>query len=59
MQRQRKGEMGATAQEAIGSIKTVQSLSLEDVHAKTFAARTKSDLREGVKGKRLLQAFTN
>ena len=45
--------MGATAQEAIGSIKVVQSLSLEAIHAKTFAARNKSDLREGVKAKRL------
>jgi ATP-binding cassette subfamily B protein len=52
-QRQRKGEMGATATEAIGAIKTVQSLSLEQVHQDTFAARNKSDLREGVKAKRL------
>ncbi len=53
VQRQRKGEMGATAAEAIGSIKIVQALSLEDVHQKAFSARNKSDLREGVKAKRL------
>ncbi|MBT8486965.1 MAG: ABC transporter ATP-binding protein/permease, partial [Phycisphaerae bacterium] len=52
-QRERKGEMGATATEAIGSIKTVQALSLESVHAETFTARNKSDLKEGVKAKRL------
>ncbi|MHC4415975.1 MAG: ABC transporter ATP-binding protein [Planctomycetota bacterium] len=53
VQRQRKGEMGATAAEVIGSIKTVQALSLEEIHQKAFAARNKSDLREGVKAKRL------
>ncbi len=53
VQRQRKGEMGATAAEVIGSIKTVQSLSLEEIHQQAFAARNKSDLREGVKAKRL------
>ena len=53
VQRQRKGEMGATAAEVIGSIKTVQSLSLEEIHQQAFAARNKSDLREGVRAKRL------
>ena len=53
VQRQRQGEMGATAVEALGSIKTVQALSLEDVHATTFSASNNSDLREGVKAKRL------
>ncbi len=53
VQRQRKGEMGATAAEVIGSIKTVQSLSLEEIHQQAFSARNKSDLREGVKAKRL------
>ncbi len=52
-QRQRRGEMGATAAEVIGSIKTVQALSLEEIHQKAFSARNKSDLREGVRGKRL------
>jgi ATP-binding cassette subfamily B protein len=52
-QRERKGMMGATAGEVIGSIKTVQSLSLEDVHQKAFADRNKSDMRSGVKAKRL------
>ncbi len=52
-QRERKGNMGATAAEAIGSIKTVQSLSLEEVHQRAFAARNKSDMRSGVKAKRL------
>ena len=52
-QRQRKGEMGATAAEAIGAIKTVQTLSLEDIHQQAFAAKNKSDLREGVRAKRL------
>jgi len=53
VQRQRKGEMGATAAEVLGSIKTVQSLSLEEIHQQAFAARNKSDLREGVRAKRL------
>lgn len=52
-QRQRSGEMGATVVEVIGSIKTVQALSLEEIHQKAFSARNKSDLREGVRAKRL------
>jgi ATP-binding cassette subfamily B protein len=52
-QRERKGEIGATAVEAIGSVGIVQALSLEDLHARTFAARNRADLREGVRAKRL------
>ncbi|HVS10838.1 MAG TPA: ABC transporter ATP-binding protein, partial [Planctomycetota bacterium] len=52
-QRQRGGEVSATAAEVIGSIKVVQSMSLEDMHHGTFAARNSADLGEGVKAKRL------
>ncbi len=52
-QRENKGEMGATATEALGAIRVVQALSLERIHQRTFAAANRSDLRKGVKAKRL------
>ncbi len=52
-QRLREGEIGATAAEVIGSIKTVQSLSLEEIQNRKFTAKNKASLKEGVKGKRL------
>jgi ATP-binding cassette subfamily B protein len=52
-QRKREGEIGATAAEAIGSIKVIQSLSLEEVQQQTFTAQNRASLKEGVKAKRL------
>ncbi len=52
-ERERHGEMGAIATEAIGSIGVVQSLGGEDTHNTRFGARNMSSLKEGVKGKRL------
>ncbi len=52
-ERERHGEMGAIATEAIGSIGVVQSLGGEDTHSKRFGARNLSSLKEGVRGKRL------
>ena len=52
-QREREGQMGATAAEAISAIKVVQALSLEDVHDKAFAVQNKAGLKEGVRAKRL------
>ncbi len=52
-ERERHGEMGAIATEAIGSIRVVQTLGGENTHNKRFAGRNLSSLREGVRGKRL------
>ncbi len=52
-ERERHGEMGAIATEAIGSIRVIQSLGGEDTHNKRFAGRNLSSLKEGVRGKRL------
>jgi len=52
-ERERQGEMGSIATEAIGSISVVQSLGGEDTHNSRFGARNLSSLREGVRGKRL------
>jgi ATP-binding cassette subfamily B protein len=52
-QRKRGGDVSAAAAEVIGSIKVVQSMSLEDMHHETFAARNSADFGEGVKAQRL------
>jgi ATP-binding cassette, subfamily B, bacterial len=52
-QRKREGAMAATAAEALGSMRLVQSLSLETVFDDAFAAQNKKSLREGAKAKRL------
>lgn len=52
-QRQRIGEMGATAAEAIGSMKVVQSLSLEKSQEESFVIQNRASLKEGVQGRRL------
>ncbi len=52
-QRQRVGEMGATAAEAIGSMKVVQSLSLEKSQEESFVIQNRASLKEGVQGRRL------
>lgn len=51
--RKREGAMAATASEAMGAIKTVQSLSLEEAFAGHFSGQNKKSLKEGVKAKRL------
>lgn len=51
--RQREGDMAATASESIGSIKTVQALSLGENFAETFARANNKSLKEGVQAKRL------
>lgn len=52
-ERERHGEMGAIATEAIGSIGVVQSMGGEGTHNTRFAGRNLSSLKEGVRGKRL------
>ena len=52
-QRQREGEMAATAAEALAGIRAVQALSLEERVSGTFVGASARDLREGVKAKRL------
>lgn len=52
-ERERHGEMGAIATEAIGSIRVVQTLGGENTHDSRFAGRNKLSLKEGVRGKRL------
>lgn len=52
-ERERHGEMGAIATEAIGSIRVVQSLGGENTHEKRFSGKNLSSLKEGVRGKRL------
>jgi ATP-binding cassette subfamily B protein len=52
-QRQREGDIGATTAEAMGAIRVVQSLSIEDVQASAFSAKNRKSLKEGVKIKRL------
>ena len=56
-QRQREGAMASTAAESIAAIKLVQSLSLEDTFAKTFASANDQSLKEGVKIKRMTAAL--
>ena len=52
-QRKQIGEMGATAAEAISSMKVVQSLSLEKVQEQSFVVQNRSSLKEGVQARRL------
>ena len=52
-QRQKQGEMAATAAESLGSMKLVQALSLEPVFAAAFNSRSEKTQRQDVKGARL------
>lgn len=52
-QRKREGAMAATASEALGAVRLVQSLGLEERIGGTFKGASKKDLREGVRAKRL------
>lgn len=53
LQRQREGAMASTASEALGAIRLVQSLGLEERIAGSFTGASQRDLREGVRAKRL------
>ncbi|GAB4426385.1 MAG: ABC transporter ATP-binding protein [Anaerolineae bacterium] len=52
-QRQREGAMAATATEAIGAIKVVQALAIEEKLENAFSRQNRKSLKEGVKGTRL------
>lgn len=52
-QRERQGDLAATASEAMAGIRAVQALGLEERLSEYFASAGAKDLREGVKGKRL------
>jgi ATP-binding cassette subfamily B protein len=53
-QRRQEGAMAATATESITAIKTVQALSLEETFAETFSGQSERNLKDDVKGKRLI-----
>jgi|SRR5262245_5692217 len=52
-QRRREGAMAATAAEAITAIKTVQTLSLENVFAEAFSSSNRQSQKEDLKASRL------
>lgn len=52
-QRKREGAMAASAAEAIGAIKVVQALSLQDFLGSTFAKNNKKSLQESAEAQRL------
>ncbi|MBT9315526.1 ABC transporter ATP-binding protein [Leptothoe spongobia] len=52
-QRQREGAMAASAAEAIGAIKVVQALSLQDFLGQTFAKNNRKSLKESAETQRL------
>jgi ATP-binding cassette, subfamily B, bacterial len=52
-QRKREGEMAASAAEAIGAIKVVQALSLQESLGKSFAKNNRKSLKESAETQRL------
>ncbi len=52
-QRQREGQIAATAAESIAAVSVVQSLSLEGAFSRTFEAANEQGFSEGVQGRRL------
>lgn len=52
-QRKREGAMAASAAEAIGAIKVVQALSLQDFLGKTFAKNNRKSLKDSAETQRL------
>lgn len=52
-QRRREGNVASTASEAIGAIKVIQALSLQDKFADVFASDNTKSMTEGVQAKRL------
>jgi ATP-binding cassette subfamily B protein len=57
-QREREGEMAATAAESIGAIKLVQALSLESLFTKTFILQNLESQKHDVKGIQLAAALS-
>lgn len=55
--RQREGAMAAIASEAIGAIKLVQALSLEDRFAQDFSRQNQESLRQDIKTRALTAAL--
>ncbi|WP_081981452.1 ABC transporter ATP-binding protein [Vibrio variabilis] len=55
--RQREGDMAATAAESIGAIKSVQALKIENRFGDTFRQANSKSLKEGVKGKKLVASL--
>jgi ATP-binding cassette, subfamily B, bacterial len=53
LQRQREGQMGSTAAEALSAIRVVQALGLEEQQSRAFARQNTASLREGAKAARL------
>jgi ATP-binding cassette subfamily B protein len=52
-QRKQEGAMASTAAEAMGAIRVVKTLSLEQTFTNTFLNHSQKTLRDGVKAKRL------
>lgn len=52
-QREREGDMAATAAESMSAIKTVQALSLEEVFADGFSSRSQQSQKQDVKANKL------
>jgi ATP-binding cassette subfamily B protein len=52
-QRHRQGAMAATAAESMSAIRVVQALSLENIFADSFNARSQQDQSEEIKGSKL------
>ncbi|WP_052237897.1 ABC transporter ATP-binding protein [Vibrio sinaloensis] len=55
--RQREGDMAATAAESIGAIKSVQALKIENRFGDSFRQANSKSLKEGVKGKKLVASL--
>lgn len=55
--RQREGDMAATAAESIGAIKSVQALKIEERFSDIFRQANSKSLKEGVKGKKLVASL--
>ena len=53
VQRKREGAMASTAAEAIGAIRVVKALSLEERFAQNFAGQNRKSLKEGARSSRL------
>lgn len=52
-QRRREGQMAAAAGEALGSVRLIQAMSLEDLQSASFRGKSAANLREGVRARRL------
>ncbi|MFZ3583779.1 ABC transporter ATP-binding protein [Loktanella sp. DJP18] len=52
-QRKRQGELAATSTETMAGIRSVQALGLEESLSTTFSGANDSDMKAGVKGKKL------